>query len=62
MSFQMAEQQFNENINLLGGEVTLAHDDPEKFNLYTGLLNLARGLEQLRLQIEHFQAQINHID
>jgi hypothetical protein len=52
MSFQTAAQQFDENITLLGGEEVLATNDPEKFNLYAGLLNLARGLQQVQRQLE----------
>jgi len=34
---------FNDNLNRLGG-VALAADDPEKYNLYEGLRNLADGM------------------
>jgi hypothetical protein len=43
MSFHTAAAQFDENITLLGGEAALAAADPEKYNLYAGLLNMARG-------------------
>jgi hypothetical protein len=56
MSFRTAAQQFDENITLLGGEETLSHTDPEKYNLYAGLLNLARGLEQLQREVEALRA------
>jgi hypothetical protein len=56
MSFQMAAQQFDENITLLGGEVALAANDPEKFNLYAGLLNLARG--RLEAEVEAIRQQV----
>jgi len=55
MSFQNAIRQFDENITLRGGEAVLAQTDPEKFNLYAGLLNLARGLEQLRAEVHALQ-------
>jgi hypothetical protein len=58
MSFHMAAQQFDENITLGGGEAALAANDPEKFNLYAGLLNLARGLQQLEAQVEAIRLQL----
>jgi hypothetical protein len=60
MSFRMAAQQFDENIALGGGEVALAANDPEKFNLYAGLLNLARGLLQLEAEIQAVRQQLVH--
>jgi hypothetical protein len=61
MSFQMAAQQFQENIALEGGDVVFAAADPEKFNLYAGLLNLARGLEALRLEIADLRIQVGNL-
>lgn len=60
MSFQTAAEQFGENITLLGGEVALAANDPEKFNLYAGLLNLARGLQRLEAEVAAIRQQIAH--
>lgn len=58
MSFQLAAKQFQENIALSGGDQALAASDPEKFNLYAGLANLARGLQQLERQL-HAQQMAN---
>jgi hypothetical protein len=58
MSFHAAETQFDENITLLGGEAVLAAADPEKFNLYAGLLNIARGLQALEEQVEHLRLAV----
>ena len=51
MSFRLAVQQFDEIITLNGGDVAFAQSDPEKFNLYAGLLNLARGPQQLQDEV-----------
>jgi hypothetical protein len=58
MSFQTAAVQFDENITLLGGQEALAANDPEKFNLYAGLLNLARGLQRLEAEVAAIRQQI----
>ena len=46
MSFNQAYKAFQANLNRCG-------NDPEKCNLYQGLLHLTEGLQ--RLQVEVFQ-------
>ncbi|MBA7491679.1 hypothetical protein ES702_02227 [subsurface metagenome] len=48
MSFNGALKQFNENYRLFGLD---PKTQTEKFNLYNGLANLARGLQSLESQI-----------
>ena len=40
--FHAAAKMFKENLSMFS-----AHKDPEKHNLYKGLLNLAMGLQEL---------------
>jgi hypothetical protein len=47
MDFDNAEKQFAENLRLFGN----ANREPEKFNLYAGLINLAKGLQSLGAEI-----------
>lgn len=61
MSFNTAEMQLGENIDLLGGQEVLASTDPEKFNLYAGLLNLARGLQHLEAEVEQIRLALARI-
>jgi hypothetical protein len=58
MSFHTAAAQFDENITLLGGEAALAAADPEKYNLYAGLLNMARGLEALETEVQNLRLAV----
>ncbi len=51
MSLDDAIRQFEENIQLLGGEAVAAQSHAEKFNLYNGLKNLARGIKELQRDI-----------
>jgi len=48
MSFDNAAKQFNDNYILFGSDPKA---QAEKFNLYNGLANLAKGLESLESQI-----------
>lgn len=49
--FELAEGQFKEIIVLLGGEAA-ATTEPEKYYLYTGLMNMARGMAQLERKLD----------
>lgn len=48
MSLYTAKKQFEENLRLFGDPNT----NPEKFNLYSGLLNLTGSLMNIEAQIE----------
>ena len=61
MNFHKAAQQFAENINLLGGEAMLPTTNPEKYNLYEGLMNLARGLEQLQAEVSLMHKRVSNL-
>lgn len=54
-----AERQFEENVRLLGPKGN--ESDPEKFNLYMGLANLAGGLANLTNQVSTLQQDIRNI-
>ena len=54
MSFYDAKRFFEENLQLFGDPQT----DPEKYNLYNGLLNLVNALEMLDQQIRHLAEQL----
>lgn len=55
MSFGMAKKQFDENLNLFANPNT----EPEKYNLYAGLSNLAQGLENLAAEVEELKRKIH---
>lgn len=55
MSFDAAISQFSDNIALLGGETVAAQTQPEKFNLYYGLKNIARGILEIQQAILNLQ-------
>ncbi len=55
MSLDDAIRQFQENIQLLGGEAVAAQSQPEKVNLYKGLMNLARGLKELQQDVRNLK-------
>lgn len=52
-----AEKCFKENRNLFGNPST----QPEKFNLYNGLLNLAEMVGQLKSQVSHLEHEIHNL-
>lgn len=54
MSFDLAKRQFDENFRLFGN----ADTQPEKFNLYAGLSNLAESLMSLEYEIEAIKREI----
>ena len=49
-----AKQQFSDNLQLVGNAWT----DPEKFNLYSGLYNLAESLEQIQNELNQVKSDI----
>lgn len=51
MDFYNAEKQFNENFRMFAN-VT---DKAEKYNFYAGLGNMAKGLQQLEMQVTQIQ-------
>lgn len=51
----MAKKQFDENLNLFANPNT----EPEKYNLYAGLSNLAQGLEDLAAEVEELKRKIH---
>lgn len=57
MSFTSAFKQFGENLRLFGDSLK----EPEKFNLYAGLQNLANGLENLENKINQLEYDVNRI-
>lgn len=57
MSFFQAKRMFQENLN----RFVNPHAEPEKYNLYIGLENLASGLEDLEDKINELQEQIRFI-
>ena len=48
MNFHSAQKQFKENASLFGNPRT----DPEKYNLYNGLTNIADGLNSLEGELQ----------
>lgn len=48
MKLYNAKEQFQENLRLFANPQT----EPEKFNLYAGLTNLAEGLSNIELKLD----------
>lgn len=57
MSAQTAKKCFVENINLFAN----SQSQPEKFNLYNGLANLAQTLEKLERDLDDIDREIRRI-
>lgn len=57
MKFNNAKKQFAENAQLFGN----ASSQPEKYNLYHGLTNIAEGLEELRQEVDRLQHGLSDI-
>ena len=57
MSFYDAERQFVENVKLFGNPQT----QPEKYNLYNGLGNLARSLRNLEDKVDSLLGEVRRI-
>lgn len=51
-----AEKCFSENLRLFGNAKT----EPEKYNLYNGLRNLASAIKQLEQKVEDIENKLNH--
>jgi len=54
MSSYNAKKQFAENLRLFGNSTT----QPEKFNLYAGLMNLADAISNIESEIENLKREI----
>ena len=57
MSSYDAKRQFDENLRLFGNPKT----EPEKFNLYSGLSNLAQGLMENEDRVSRVECKLNII-
>ena len=58
MDFRNAEGQFDENFQLFSNPRT----EPEKYNLYAGLSNLAKGLQQLQSSISQINQRLQILE
>jgi len=58
MNFSNAKRQFDENKRLFGDPQA----EPEKFNLYQGLANLATGLEKLERRLVDLEDRIRRLE
>jgi len=56
MSSYDAKKQFEDNLRLFGD----ASSQPEKFNLYAGLANLAESIMNLESEIEGLKREIHN--
>ncbi len=56
LEFGSAQKQFEENVRFMGPSG--AQSDPEKYNLYAGLANLADGLSQLASQVSSLRNDV----
>lgn len=57
MSFYSAKRNFEENLNLFADPQT----NPEKYNLYMGLLNMVRGIESLEREVDQVKEEVHRI-
>ena len=57
MSFDTALAPFQDNLARIGGDAA-AMTEPEKYNLYAGLMNLAAGLQQLRIEVQDLRTRL----
>jgi len=58
MNLYNAEKQLKENLTLFGDPKT----QPEKYNLYAGLLNLIRGLRDIDRKIDDLGNRIAEME
>lgn len=58
MSFYDANQQFLDNARLFSDP----HAEPEKYNLYRGLANLAQSLQSMEHEIRRLKEEIRLIN
>lgn len=54
MSSYNAKKQFNENLQLFGNPNT----EPEKYNLYAGLANLADAIASIEAKLDQIETKI----
>jgi hypothetical protein len=54
MSLYQAKRQFEENLRLFGN----AQTDPEKFNLYAGLINVTKALSDMEDKLENIEREV----
>ncbi len=57
MDARKAKEQFEENLRLFAP----ADREPEKFNLYAGLANLASEIESLRLEVRRIRQVVESL-
>lgn len=55
MSSMAAEKQFAENVRLFGN----AKSNPEKYNLYMGLANLAKAIRNLEYDLDELKRRVS---
>lgn len=58
MSLYQARRQFEENLQLFGD----ADSQPEKYNLYAGLLNLTKALSDIEDKVMRIQSKLEDIE
>lgn len=54
MYFDNAKKQFAENLQLFGDP----HSEPEKYNLYSGMLNIAKGLNDMEHRLSQLEREV----
>jgi len=59
MEFKSAQDQFMENYKLFGSD---PRSQTEKYNLYNGLANLAKGLQYMKSDIEQINQRIQLLE
>ncbi len=57
MSMYDAKRQFGENQRLFGNSTT----EPEKFNLYAGLYNLAQAIEEMQSDLHKIKEELHQV-
>ncbi len=57
MSAQIAKRCFGENVRLFGDSAT----QPEKFNLYNGLANLAAAIQDIEKELDQIKREVHTI-
>lgn len=57
MNFYNAQKQFNENAKLFGN----SRSNPENYNKYHGLANLAKGLEHMQVELDEIKKLLAYI-
>ena len=57
MNFGRAKNQFNENFHIFGNLT-----EKEKYNLYSGLANLAEGLQNLQAELSQINQRLQRLE